>query len=147
VLIRFFCAGSWGSLAPRRRRLAGALAATTLAAIACATPGMGWVRTELFLGRNLPDGGTLEPAQVEAFLTRDAGPRLSGWTLLDARGHWIAPDGGAVHEPTSVLVVVHRQGEDEAALELLRRSYAQEHGQTSVLRVDTPAAADFRGAP
>jgi Protein of unknown function (DUF3574) len=113
------------------------------AALACATAGTGWVRTELFLGRNLPDGGTLSAAQVEAFLTRDAGPRLAGWTLLDARGHWIAPDGGAVDEPTSVLVVLHRPGEDDAALEQIRRSYAAEHGQLSVLRVDTPAAAGF----
>ena len=126
-----------------RRHPRGLLAPLLVLTLACATPGTGWIRTELFLGRNLPDGGTLSPAQVEAFLTQDAGPRLSGWTLLDARGHWIAPDGGAVDEPTSVLIVLHRPGEDEAALERIRRSYAQEHGQSSVLRVDTPAAAGF----
>ena len=124
-----------------RPSLAGALAATTLAALACATPRASWVRTELFLGRSLPDGGTLTATEVEAFLSRDAGPQLAGWTLLDARGHWVAPDGGAVDEPTSVLVVVHRSGEEDAALEKIRRSYADEYGQGSVLRVDTPAAA------
>jgi uncharacterized protein DUF3574 len=135
-----------GRLAPRagalrRLGLPGLLAAGTFSALACATSGTGWIRTELFLGRNLPDGGTLSAAQVEAFLARDAGPRLSGWTLLDSRGHWIAPDGGAVDEPTSVLIVLHREGEENAALEQLRRAYAQEHGQQSVLRVDVPVAA------
>src|SRR5262249_15598040 len=60
---------------------AGAL----LAALGCATAGTGWVRTELFLGRGLPDGGTLSEAQVEAFLAREAGSRLGGWTLVEAR--------------------------------------------------------------
>lgn len=112
-------------------------------ALACATPATGWVRTELYLGRALPDGGTLTPADLDAFLAREAGPRLPGWTLLEARGHWTAPDGGAVDEPTSVLVFVHPPGASEAGLEEVRRAYAREHGQDSVLRVDTPASASF----
>ena len=110
---------------------------------ACATPSNGWIRTELFLGRALPDGGTLTPAEVDAFLTREAGPRLPGWTVLEARGHWTAPDGGAVNDPTSVLVFVHPAGASEVGLEEVRRAYAREHGQQSVLRVDTPAGASF----
>ena len=114
-----------------------------LAALGCATASPGWVRTELFLGRGLPDGGTLSAEQVEAFLAREAGPRLGGWTLVDARGYWTSPDGGAVNEPTSVLLVLHPPGQDDAAIEQLRRAYAREHGQQSVLRVDTPAGASF----
>ena len=113
------------------------------AALACATPGTGWVRTELYLGRNLPDGGSLSASDVEAFVSREAGPRLGGWTLLDARGHWIAPDGGTVDEPTSLLVVLHPPGPEDAALEELRRAYARTYGQQSVLRVDAPAGASF----
>jgi hypothetical protein len=131
---------------PRRHRAPLALAAIALAA-ACATPATGWVRTELFLGRNLPDGGTLGAADVDAFLAREAGPRLPGWTVLDARGHWTAADGGRVDEPTSVLVYLHAAGSDEAALEDIRRAYVREHGQDSVLRVDTPAGASFRSLP
>jgi len=118
---------------------AGAL----LAALGCATAGTGWVRTELFLGRGLPDGGTLSEAQVEAFLAREAGSRLGGWTLVEARGYWTSPDGGAVNEPTSVLVVLHPPGQDDQTIEEIRRTYAREHGQQSVLRVDTPAGARF----
>ena len=118
-----------------------------LLAAACATPSTGWVRTELFLGRNLPDGGTLGTADVDAFLARQAGPRLSGWTVLEARGHWTGPDGGPVDEPTSVLVYLHAPGSDEAALEEIRRAYVREHGQDSVLRVDTPAGASFQSPP
>ena len=114
-----------------------------LVAGACATPSTGWVRTELFLGRSLPDGGTLAPATLDAFLAREAGPRLSGWSVVEARGHWTAPDGGAVDEPTSVLIVVHPPGADEAAIEEIRRAYARDHGQQSVLRVDTPVGASF----
>ena len=119
----------------------GMLGAVLLAA--CATPSTGWVRTELFLGRNLPDGGTLSASEVDAFLAREAGPRLQGWTVLEARGHWTGPDGGLVDEPTSVLVVLHPPGSDEASLEEIRRAYVQQHGQDSVLRVDTPAGASF----
>jgi len=124
-------------------RFPGLLAATTLAALACATPATGWIRTELYLGRNLPDGGTLSTSDIESFLAREAGPRLGGWTLLDARGHWIAQDGGTVDEPTSLLVVLHPAGPDDATLEELRRSYARTYGQQSVLRVDAPAGASF----
>jgi len=114
-----------------------------LAALGCATASTGWVRTELFLGRGLPDGGTLSASQVESFLAREAGPRLAGWTLLDARGYWSSPDGGSVNEPTSVLVVLHPPGQDDQTIEEIRRTYAREHGQQSVLRVDTPAGARF----
>jgi hypothetical protein len=114
-----------------------------LLAAACATASPGWVRTELFLGRSLPDGGTLGATDIDGFLAREAGPRLRGWTVLEARGHWTAPDGGLVDEPTSVLVYLHASGSDEAALEEIRRAYVREHGQDSVLRVDTPAGASF----
>src|SRR5678815_4011826 len=112
-------------------------------ALACATPATGWVRTELFLGRGLPDGGTLSPADVDAFLAREAGPRLQGWTLLEARGRWTGPDGGVVDEPTSVLLLLHPPGSNESGLEEIRRAYVREFGQDSVLRVDTPAGASF----
>jgi hypothetical protein len=133
------------STTPRRHRAPLALAVIALAA-ACA-PGTGWVRTELFLGRNLPDGGALGPADVDAFLAREAGPRLHGWTVLEAQGHWTAPDGGLIDEPTSVLVYLHPPGADEASLEEIRRAYVREHGQDSVLRVDTPAGASFQSPP
>jgi Protein of unknown function (DUF3574) len=112
-------------------------------ALACATPSTGWIRTELFLGRALPDGGTLTPADLDAFLAREAGPRLPGWTVFEARGRWTGPDGGAVDEPTSVLLLIHPPGTNDAALEEVRRAYAREHGQDSVLRVDTPVGASF----
>ncbi|HET9038069.1 MAG TPA: DUF3574 domain-containing protein [Myxococcaceae bacterium] len=112
-------------------------------ALACAAPATGWVRTELFLGRGLPDGGTLTTAEVDAFLAREAGPRLQGWTLLEARGRWTGPDGGVVDEPTSVLLLLHPPGSNESALEEIRRAYVREFGQDSVLRVDTPAGASF----
>jgi hypothetical protein len=120
-----------------------ALALALALALACATPATGWVRTELFLGRGLPDGGTLTPAEVDAFLAREAGPRLQGWTLLEARGRWTGRDGGVVDEPTSVLLLLHPPGSNEAALEEVRRAYVREFGQDSVLRVDTPAGASF----
>src|SRR5215470_16736789 len=121
----------------------GSLTLLALAA-ACATHPAGWVPTELFLGRDLPDGGTLGAADVDAFLAREAGPRLPGWTVLEARGHWTGPDGGLVDEPTSVLIYLHPLGSDEASLEEVRRAYVREYGQNSVLRVDTPAGASFK---
>lgn len=134
------------STTPRGHRARLGLAAIALAA-ACATPATRWVRTELFLGRNLPDGGTLQAADVDAFLAREAAPRLPGWTVVEARGHWTGPDGGPVDEPTSVLVYLHAPGADEASLEEIRRAYVREHGQDSVLRVDTPAGASFQSPP
>jgi len=123
---------------PRLRTLG-----TLLLSAACATASTGWVRTELFLGRNLPDGGTLSANDVDTFLARQAGPRLPGWTVVEARGHWTGPDGGPVDEPTSVLIYLHPSGSDEASLEEIRRAYVREHGQDSVLRVDMPAGASF----
>jgi hypothetical protein len=48
-----------------------------------------------------------------------------------------------VDEPTTVLVVLHPPGSEEASLDEIRRAYVQQHGQDSVLRVDTPAGASF----
>ena len=127
---------------PLRRAELRTLGALLISA-ACAGPSTGSIRTELFLGRNLPDGGTLSAGQVDAFLAREAGPRLPGWTVLEARGHWTGPDGGVVDEPTSVLVLLHPPGSNETALEDIREAYVREHGQDSVLRVDTPAGASF----
>ena len=134
-------APGWMPRAPSLRPGLRTLGVVLLAA--CATPSPRWVRTELFLGRNLPDGGTLSAGEVDAFLAREAGPRLQGWTVLEARGHWTGPDGGLVDEPTSVLVVLHPPGSDEASLEEIRRAYVEQHGQDSVLRVDMPAGASF----
>ena len=125
----------------------GSLVAALALAAACATPSTGWVRTELFLGRNLPDGGTLSTGEVDAFLAREAAPRLPGWTVVEARGHWTAPDGGLVDEPTSVLVFLHPPGSNEESLEDIRRAYVRENGQDSVLRVDTPVGASFQSPP
>ncbi len=118
------------------------VALAVLTAWACAAPATGWIRTELYLGRTLSDGGTVDQAKLDAFLAREAAPRLTGWTVLEARGRWTTPDGGSVDEPTSVLVILHGPGED-SALEAVRRAYARDFGQQSVLRVDTPAAASF----
>jgi hypothetical protein len=109
--------------------------------LACATPGPADPHRALS-GRTRSDGGIIDQVQLDAFLAREAAPRLVGWTVLEGRGRWTSPDGGGVDEPTSVLVVLHAKGED-AALEAVRRAYVRDFGQESVLRVDTPAAASF----
>lgn len=105
-----------------------------------------WVREELFLGRNIPDGGVVSDSAFAHFVDAEVVTKLpSGFTLYDATGLYRSTSGTAVRESTKVLVVLYR-AEDRVsshAVEELIASYKRQFRQESVLRVTQRVRAEF----
>jgi hypothetical protein len=90
------------------------------------------VATQLFLGLSRPDGTDVSAAEWQSFLAETVTPRFpAGFTISAAEGQW------------RILLIVHRAGEDEAAIAALIDVYKARFRQQSVLRLDTKAIAHF----
>jgi hypothetical protein len=103
------------------------------------------VATQLFLGLSRPDGTDVSAAEWQSFLAETVTPRFpAGFTISAAEGQW-RQDGTAaiVRESSRILLIVHRAGEDEAAIAALIDVYKARFRQQSVLRLDTKAIAHF----
>jgi hypothetical protein len=101
-----------------------------------------FVRTELFFGRNKPDGTEVTEQQFDEFLAEVITPRFpEGLTVVQGRGQFLNSQGMLVREATVVLIVLYplEQRRDRSAkLEEIRELYKEEFQQESVLRVDNP---------
>ncbi len=109
-------------------------------------PGSEMVRSELYFGLALAEGGTVTAGQWDEFLAREVTPRFpAGLTVLDARGQWQDGNGNVVREPSKVLVIFHAAGAGEGGkLEEIRAAYRKRFGAESVLRATSRAWVDFR---
>ena len=103
------------------------------------------VADRLFLGRELPDGGSVTEDQWQTFLRDVVIPRFpGGLTIWRAEGLWREPDGRLVSETTFVLEVFHRgAAEDEQAIAAIAEEYKRRFRQTSVLRATSTADVRF----
>ena len=143
------------SARPGRRRVRGIVAALlVLAAAGCAgqgpsfepTPGtQALVRSELYFGRQKPDGSVVTDAEWRAFVADEIAPRFpDGFTVLDALGQYRLKDGRIQTEPTKILLVVHAPGSaPRSAIQALRDVYRRLFQQESVLLIESPARAGF----
>ena len=99
----------------------------------------------LFFGRSQ---GTVEVVSEEAwqaFLADEVTPRFpDGLTVLDAGGQWRDGSGEIVRERTKLLLVLAPPGGDAMQrTDEIADAYKQAFGQSSVLRVVTPACVSF----
>lgn len=99
----------------------------------------------LFFGRSQ---GSVEVVSEEAwrtFLAEEVTPRFpGGLTVLDAAGQWRNGSGEIVRERAKLLLVLAPSGGDaEQRTEEVADAYKQAFGQSSVLRVVTPACVSF----
>jgi hypothetical protein len=130
------------------RATALALTIALLAGPGCAlrTPGASMIETRLFLGGSRPDGGLVDDAAWQAFLTEVVTPRFpEGLTVVEAKGQWLDPGTSTiVREPAKVLILVHPPGVTaDAAVDAVASEYKRRFDQRSVLRVDVPVRAAF----
>ena len=101
-----------------------------------------FVRTELFFGRNKPDGNRVSRREWERFLDDVITPRFpEGLTVLEGTGRFLNSRGEVEQERTFVLVLLYplaAQMDKNLRIEEIRDLYKLAFQQQSVLRVDDP---------
>ncbi|GMV81184.1 MAG: hypothetical protein AMXMBFR7_23680 [Planctomycetota bacterium] len=104
-----------------------------------------WVRTECYMGMNIPGGGQVSTAEWKAFLDTEVTPRFrEGLTVFDASGQYLGQDGKLVREPSKVLLVLHPDGDEHRArVDAIAAAYKKRFKQESVFIVRTRAQVSF----
>ena len=112
---------------------------------ACPVNGRAMARTELFFGTDRMRRPPVSSAQWNRFVALEIAKRFpSGFTVVDARGHWRGSKGKVVAERSHVLIIWH-DGSAVATdkLEALRAIWKSRFTQDAVLRVDSRDCAAF----
>lgn len=108
-----------------------------------------WYRTELYFGRSIPGGGAVSDTEWDTFLAEVVTPRFpDGFTVLKASGHYREQSGKIITEPSEVIVFLYpgnRRMSSRRKIEEIRRHYARQFKQESVLRLDfrSPVKVSF----
>ncbi len=99
-----------------------------------------FIRTELFFGRNKPDGTEVSEEEFAAFLNDTITPEFpDGLTVLDGIGQFRDANGVVIQEKAKVLILLYPQNlrrQSNRKIERIREAYKERFKQQSVLRVD-----------
>jgi uncharacterized protein DUF3574 len=101
-----------------------------------------FIRTELFFGRNKPDGKEVSRKEFDGFLSGFVTERFpDGLTVLNGRGQFLNSEGDVERERSVVLILLYpvsARNEKSIKIEEIREEYKTRFQQQSVLRVDDP---------
>jgi hypothetical protein len=101
-----------------------------------------FMRTELFFGRNKPDGAEVSRKEFDEFLSGFVTERFpDGLTVLEGRGQFLNSEGEVERERSVVLILLYpvsARNEKSVKIEEIREEYKKRFLQQSVLRVDDP---------
>jgi uncharacterized protein DUF3574 len=101
-----------------------------------------FIRTELFFGRNKPDGKEVSRKEFDGFLSGFVTERFpDGLTVLNGRGQFLNSEGDVEQERSIVLILLYpapARNEKSVKIEEIREEYKTRFRQQSVLRVDDP---------
>jgi hypothetical protein len=99
------------------------------------------VADRLYLGRNIPGGGTVGDSALAAFVDQVVTPRFpAGLTILRGDGQWRGANGQVEREASVVIEIVHPAGPAaEADLREIADEYKRRFRQEAVLRLTVPA--------
>ena len=138
VLVQAAGRRAWRTLAPAAMALV--LGSCAARQVAPADPAA-TVADRLFLGREIPGGGTVSDAEWAAFVEEVVTPRFpDGLTVWRADGQWLDARGLMVHEPVMVIEVLHPPGaEADVAIAEIANEYRRRFRQEAVLRVTVEA--------
>jgi hypothetical protein len=112
---------------------------------ACASDERAMRRDVLYLGRNRPDGGTVDDAQWRGFVDDVIVPRFpDGFTVANAEGHWRSDDGAIERESSQMVIVLHADDvASNAAVTEIADEYKRRFVQEAVLRERSPVCVKF----
>jgi len=101
-----------------------------------------FIRTELYFGRNKPDGKEVSRKDFDEFLSGFVTERFpDGLTVLKGRGQFLNSKGDVERERSVVLILLYptsARNEKHIKIEEIRDEYKRRFMQQSVLRVDDP---------
>jgi len=101
-----------------------------------------FIRTELYFGRNKPNGGEVSRKEFDDFLSGFVTERFpDGLTVLTGRGQFLNSEGEVERERSVVLILLYpvsARNEKHIKIEEIREEYKKRFLQQSVLRVDDP---------
>ena len=101
-----------------------------------------FIRTELYFGRNKPDGAEVSRKEFNEFLSGFVTERFpDGLTVLTGRGQFLNSEGDVEQERSVVLILLYpvsARNEKSVKIEEIREEYKKRFRQQSVLRVDDP---------
>jgi hypothetical protein len=104
--------------------------------------GGSFLRTELYFGRNKPNGSKVSKKEWEAFLDEFITPRFpDGLTVLSGAGQFMGAEGEIEQERSIVLILLYpaaARHEKHAKIEEIREQYKRRFKQQSILRMDDP---------
>jgi len=99
-----------------------------------------FIRTELYFGRNKPDGTEVSRKEFDGFLSGFVTERFpDGLTVLNGRGQFLNSRGQVERERSVVLILLYptsARSEKHIKIEEIRAEYKSRFQQQSVLRVD-----------
>ena len=103
------------------------------------------LKTELYFGLLLADGGEISDSQWQDFLAGTVTPRFKkGFSVMDVRGQWMMDNGEIIKEPSKLLVILHKaDARIHQSIEDIRSIYKKRFNQESVLRITTEAAVSY----
>ncbi|ACT91885.1 DUF3574 domain-containing protein [Dyadobacter fermentans] len=126
------------------KQLLSLAAVTCLCLTSCAS----YQRSDLYFGRNIPDGGTVSEQQWKQFSDSVISAYFpEGYTEWDASGRWKdTKTRETITEPTKVVTFLGKKTRQRnAALDTIAQSYRRTFRQQSVLRTDMKAKTRFIG--
>jgi Protein of unknown function (DUF3574) len=101
-----------------------------------------FIRTELYFGRNKPDGAEVSRKEFNEFLSGFVTERFpEGLTVLNGRGQFLNSEGEVERERSVVLILLYpvsARKDKHIKIEEIREEYKTRFRQQSVLRVDDP---------
>ena len=107
---------------------------------------IGFFRTELYFGRDKPDGSVVSEDEWKAFLDAEVTSRFpAGFTVLDGSGQYRDKSGKIVKEPSKVLIFLYSKADRKTAgtkIDEIRTAYCKQFKQESVLRLDFRKAVE-----
>lgn len=103
------------------------------------------VRTELFFGLKRDDGSAVTEEEWDQFVNDAVNVYFpTGFTVIDAEGHYRNADHKPVEERSKVVVIFNDGTWDTLQkFDQLRRLYCQRFGQRSIIRASTAASVTF----
>lgn len=103
-------------------------------------------RSDLYFGRDIPDGGTVSEQQWKNFSDSVISNYFpEGYTEWDANGRWKDTDTKqTITEPTKVVTFFGKKTKERsAALDSIAQRYLRRFRQQSVLRTDIKSKVKF----
>ncbi len=104
-----------------------------------------WQQTVLYLGREMPGGGTVSDADFQGFLEQVVTKEFpQGMTVFDGYGQMQNDDGNIVKQSTKAVLLVHKRGDAvNASIGRVIDSYRERFGGPQVMHTTTPIDVEF----